>query len=469
MPISPARTAVFDILLQVEREGSYASDLLHSSRYTKLSPADHGLATEIVMGVLRWRSTLDSEIAHFASQKLEKLDIEVLTALRMATYQMVYLDRVPQHAAVHESVELVKQARKRSAAPLVNAVLRKISEHVDWAKNLRCKLGDLDNELRKNPTATSQPEVVVPAQENPNPGVLATLYAHPPWLAERWVNYYGWEAARSICRCDQTIATTALRLPEPADEAELAKAGVILLNGALLKTAARVESGDLTRTAPYHAGRVAIQDEASQLVALLVGKGANILDCCAAPGGKTRIIADRNPEARILAAELHPHRARLLRKLVPAENVEVITGDVRSLSVDLRFDRILADVPCSGTGTLSRNPEIKWRLKPDDLADLHARQFAILQAAMRFLAPGGRLVYSTCSLEREENEDVVEKALAADLSFRVNDCRAELERLRDNNELEWKDLNSLTSGPYLRTIPGVHPCDGFFAAIVEKS
>jgi 16S rRNA (cytosine967-C5)-methyltransferase len=468
MSISPARTAVFDILLQVEQEDSYASELLHSSRYAKLSPADHGLATEIVMGVLRWRSTLDSEIAHFSSQKLEKLDAEILTTLRMAVYQMAYLDRVPQRAAVNESVELVKRARKRSAVPLVNAVLRKISGHVDWAENLRRELYELESELRKGQPVTPQARVLVPAQERPGAGVLANLYSHPAWLVERWVNYYGWEAARSICRSDQTIANTALRLPAPADKADLEKAGVTLLNGELLKTAARVESGDLTHTAPYREGRIAIQDEASQLVALLVGRGTNILDCCAAPGGKTRIIADRNPEAKILAAELHPHRARLLRKLVPAKNVEVITADVLTLPVSRRFDRILADVPCSGTGTLARNPEIKWRLTLDDLADLHARQFAILQAAMQHVAPSGRLVYSTCSMESEENEQVVEKALAADPSFRVFSCRPELERLHAENELAWEDLASLTSGPYLRTIPGFHPCDGFFATILEK-
>ena len=455
MPVSPSRTAAFDVLLQVDREDAYASELLHSSRYAKLSPADHGLATEIVMGVLRWRSTLDREIAQFSSQKLEKLDIEVLTALRMATYQMAYLHRVPQRAAVHESVELVKRARKRSAAPFVNAVLRKASNQTEWAQKLRGVVAELEGE----PRTPEQPPTV---------GNLAAKYSHPAWLVERWMKHYGWKAARNICRYNQTVAATAIRRPAPADEAELEKAGVTLLNGELLKTAARVESGDLNHTVPYREGRIAIQDEASQLVALLVGKGGNILDCCAAPGGKTRIIADRNPGARILAAELHPHRARLLRKLVPARNVEVITADVRALPVSRRFDRVLADVPCSGTGTLASNPEIKWRLKPEDIVDLHSRQLAILQAAMQHVTPGGRLVYSTCSLEREENEDVVEKALAADASSRVISCRSELERLRAENELAWEDLDSFTSGPYLRTIPGIHPCDGFFAAILEK-
>jgi 16S rRNA (cytosine967-C5)-methyltransferase len=211
-----------------------------------------------------------------------------------------------------------------------------------------------------------------------------------------------------------------------------------------------------------------IQDEASQLVSLLVGQGSNILDCCAAPGGKTRTLAQRNPKAKIIATDLHPHRVRTLRKMVTTANVQVIAADARRLPIDTFFDRVLADVPCSGTGTLARNPEIKWRLKPEDLVDLQARQFAILQSAMQRVAPGGRIVYSTCSLEKEENSAVLEKALSFDHSFRVLDCRVELTKLRAQGHLRWEDIDSLTSGPCLRTIPGVHPCDGFFAAILER-
>src|SRR6185312_5336961 len=170
--------------------------------------------------------------------------------------------------------------------------------------------------------------------------------------------------------------------------------------------------GNVTGTRAFVDGRVAIQDEASQLVGLLVGSGERILDCCAAPGGKTRILAAQNPSASIIALELYPHRARLLRKLVPAKNVEVVQSDVSSFKTETSFDRILADVPCSGTGTLAHNPEIKWRLTTEDLTQLSARQFEILEAAFDRVTSGGRLVYSTCSLEPEENEEVVGKALS---------------------------------------------------------
>ena len=455
MPISPARTTAFDILLRVEREQAYTSELLHSAQYQKVSPADHRLATEIVMGVLRWQSSLDSELARFSSQKIEKLDVEVLIALRMAALQLMQLDRVPAHAAVHESVELVKRARKRSAAPFVNALLRKVTNDSRWIEAMRERVASLAGE--------PAPQASLPVE------ALADRYAHPPWLVKRWQHAYGWENLRRILGADQEIPIAAIHLPTPADEAALEKDGVVLLNGELLRQAARVESGDLTRSKAFRSGHVVIQDEGSQLVALLVGRGQRILDCCAAPGGKTRLLAERNPESTITSVELHPHRARLLRRLVPSKNVAVVTADARALPVDQEFDRILADVPCSGTGTLSRNPEIKWRLKPNDLLDLQTRQIAILQSALTKLVPGGMLVYSTCSLEREENEDVITAVLAQAPEFRVVDCRLRLEELHSAGELVWPDVDSLLAGPYLRTLPGVHPCDGFFAAILSKS
>jgi 16S rRNA (cytosine967-C5)-methyltransferase len=203
-----------------------------------------------------------------------------------------------------------------------------------------------------------------------------------------------------------------------------------------------------------------------------VSTGARILDCCAAPGGKTLAIADRNPDATITAVELHPHRARLLQdrlRSAQAKNqIQILTADATLLPTTTPFDRVLADVPCSGTGTLARNPEIKWRLNPDDLPALHQRQRAILRSALAQVAPGGRLIYSTCSLEKEENENVIEEILTEEKSFQLLDCRTELDRLKTAGELNWPDPSSLTSGPYLRTIPGLHPCEGFFAAIVQK-
>jgi 16S rRNA (cytosine967-C5)-methyltransferase len=181
------------------------------------------------------------------------------------------------------------------------------------------------------------------------------------------------------------------------------------------------------------------------------------------------LLARYNPRAKVFATELHPHRARLLRDLNRLPNVHVVAADARRLPFSSTFDLILADVPCSGTGTLSRNPEIKWRLREEDLLDLQSRQIAILKSALAQLAIGGRLVYSTCSLEREENEAVIEAALDGATEFKIADFKGELEQLRQSGELSSSlDIASLLGGPYLRTIPGMQPCDGFFAAMIER-
>jgi 16S rRNA (cytosine967-C5)-methyltransferase len=438
--VSPARLAAFSILLRVERESSYAVELLHSGLLDELSPVDRNLTTEIVMGVLRWRSVLDQTIALLSFTPFRKLDFEVLTALRMGVYQKQFLTKIPTHAAVNETVELVKQARKVSAAGLVNAVMRKVKSAAYDPHALK------SNELE----------------------YLQSGLAHPKWLAERWLALFGNDVAQKICEYDQRIPPTVLRLTSPDDEALLAAEGIQLGTGALMATARTVISGDITATQSFRDGKIAIQDEGSQLVAALVGQGQRILDCCAAPGGKTAAMATHLPEAEIVASELHPHRATLLRRLAPQQNVEVVTADALALPYGADFDRVLVDVPCSGTGTLARNPEIKWKLKPEDLLDLQTRQIAILKASMRYVSPGGRLVYSTCSLEPEENEQVITACLSANFDFKIIPVRAELQRLRRSGELVWENIDKLLSGDFLRTIPGLHPCDGFFAAVMKR-
>jgi 16S rRNA (cytosine967-C5)-methyltransferase len=453
--VSPARAAAFDILLRVEHDSSYAVDLLHSKTYASLTPVDHSLTTELVMGVLRWQSLLDSQISEVSSQPLSRLDLEVLTALRLAVYQLRWLSRIPARAALNESVELVKRARKRSAASFVNAVLRKLAAR-----------------------AQSSAEDSLPMIGGASAEQLALSAAHPQWLVERWMQAYGLDATIQICRHNQSVPVTAIRLRHPEAEEKLCTEGIELAPGAFLASGRRVLHGEITRTSAFRDGWCVIQDEASQLVAALVGRGASVLDCCAAPGGKTLAIADRNARSHITAIDLYLHRARLLRRLVSArdiagnagdDGIRVVVADARQLPFRGSFDRALADVPCSGTGTLSRNPEIKWRLMPKDLSDLQTRQVAILRSAMDRVAAGGRLVYSTCSLEREENEDVVERAVEEGSPFRVLDCRDELAKLKEEGELVWEDFPTLTRGPYLRTLPGIHPSDGFFAAILERT
>ncbi len=441
MPVSPARNFAYDILIRVERDGSYASELLNSPRMDTLSREDRALTYELVMSTLRWQSELDARIAKYSSQKVCRLDGEVRVALRLGACQMAHLERIPAHAAVHESVELVKQSGKRSAVPYANAVLRKL------AANAKAPV--------VNAEAGSLPE-------------LAVEFAHPEWMVARWIDMYGYNAARAVCAANQHAPGSALRLCTTDAEEELLEAGIRIAPGALLTGARRLIAGDLAHSIPFRDHHVAVQDEASQLVAALVGEGARILDCCAAPGGKTAAIAARNPGAQITAVEVHEHRARGLKERVAAMNVKVLTGNVAAMEFAEKFDRVLADVPCSGTGTLAGNPEIKWRLKADDLRGLKDLQLSILRSAAAALAPGGRLVYSTCSLEAEEGEEVVEQVLCGQDALTVIPCERVLEELKSSGELAWAEPQGLVRGRFLRTFPGIHPCDGFFAAVLQR-
>ncbi len=320
--MSPAREIAFRVLKRVHG-GGYATDLL---RREQGDARDLALAESITLGCLRYQSQLDFLIEHFSGRKQLKLDEEVRIALRMGIFQLRYLDRIPAHAAVTESVELVKKAHKRSAAGFVNAVLRKVNRKpVAWPDR-------------------------------------ATELSIPAWMLERWDQQYGEQAATAIARA---------ALEEP-----------------------------VTATNPQ-TGRQ--QDPGAQsIVPLLeIEPGMSVLDLCAAPGNKTAQILALG--ARTVACD------RYLKRLadVPPQAERVVLNAAETLPFSAKFERILVDAPCSGTGTLDRNPEIKWRLRPEDLPRFAALQRQILQNALAQLQPEGRLVYATCSLEREENEEIV--------------------------------------------------------------
>jgi 16S rRNA (cytosine967-C5)-methyltransferase len=308
---------------------------------------------------------------------------------------------------------------------------------------------------------------------------LALSQAHPAWMVERWVKFFGLEAARTICRHGQSQPVLTVRLASPAVEVELAQAGIGLQRGELLAAARAVVSGDITETAAFREGRVRLQDEGSQLVAELASENPNqkekrILDSCAAPGGKTLILAERNPEARIVACESSAPRLDQLRKRLAGlgPRVECRLADATTLTEDAAYDLVLADVPCGGTGTLGRNPEIRHRLRPEDLTRQAERQRAILAAALLSVRPGGRVLYSTCSLEPEENEQVVAAVLAATPNARPVPLEARIEDLLGEGILTAPGAErlrgSITPEGHLRLLPGAFHTDGFFICVLER-
>jgi 16S rRNA (cytosine967-C5)-methyltransferase len=450
--ISPARKAAFEILLAVERGRGHSDELLRGAAMTGLSDADRHLATTLVLGVLRWQIRLDHAIRPLLKRPNAKLDDEVLIALRLGTFQLMHLDRVPAHAAIDESVELAKLAGHRFASGMVNAVLRRLRG--------------------------------APGSEPLDKGVagLALAQAHPLWMVDRWANFYGMETARAICRHGQTQPPLSIRLERTQDDAELAEAGIQLEPGSLLTHARIVKSGDVAATKAFRSGRVRIQDEGSQLIGEIAGARVdlhqiqeNILDLCAAPGGKTLILAERNPKAHIVACEASAKRFEPLRERLTryADRIECRHGDATGLCEESIYNLVLADVPCSGTGTLGRNPEIRHRLKLEDLARQAERQRAILKAAIRAATPGGHIVYSTCSLEPEENEQVISAVLAETTDASQVSLAPRIEALLCTGILTANGAEhlhaSLTPEGALRLLPGALPTDGFFVALIERT
>ncbi len=411
MGVSPARRAAYRVLKRVETDRGYSSELLHASvELGEMSARDRALATEIVLGSLRWQGALDDLLTRAARRPAEKLDPEVLIALRIGAYQLRYLERVPARAAVSESVELVKQARKRSAMGLVNAVLRRLPDR-----------GPEDRE-----------------QE----------LAHPAWLVERWRQTYGEDTTKGILQFDQALPQTYLRLNFrfPAEETleQLAQEGVET-QPTEVPTCRRVLSGRPAATGCFREGRIRIQDLGSQTIIPLLdlAPGQRFLDVCAAPGGKTyQALETAAPNFRAVAADCHMHRLGTMRRLETCPVSLVVLDGEADLPFRVPFDRILVDAPCSGTGTLARNPEIKWRLRPKDLADLAGKQKTMLDRALDALAPDGIVVYSTCSLEPEENRQVIEAVL--------------------------RERTHLATDAYLERVPGREESDGFFACRIVR-
>ena len=459
MATSPARRDAFEILRRVELEGAYAAVLL-----TNLDPGmrddDRALCHELVLGVLRRQLWLDCVIEHFAKRSGDKIDLPVKLALRLGLYQLRFLSRIPPSAAVNESVNLVRAAGLRSAGSFANAVLRAATREPDF-----------------DPTAG-----LGGAAEK-----LSIETSHPLWLIGRWIVAFGFEETVALAHANNEPAPVAFRFtPRRKDTKQIidelestgARVSSSKIAPAAWRVGVRTRSGsdgimnsrvlsDRASRMPAllrelaRAGLIYLQDEASQLVAHLLGAqpGDRVLDACAAPGSKTTHLAALAPGALIVAGDLHAQRLRTLNELAKQQGADNITAVACDATRRLpfaggSFDRVLVDAPCSGTGTLRRNPEIRWRLAPADIENLAEKQSQILANASAVVRVGGRLVYSTCSVEPEENEQVIENFLNEHEGFRraLLDVPADLE----------------TKNGAVRTWPHHHNTEGFFVVALER-
>jgi 16S rRNA (cytosine967-C5)-methyltransferase len=420
--VSPARACAFRVIRRVFEEGAYADRALHGEA-TGLSARDRALATTLAYGTVQRRATLDHVIAAFCSRAVTKLDPPVLAALRLGVFQLVFLDGVAAHAAVNESVELVKR-EQRGGAQLVNAVLRRAS------RDGRALVADLDDG---------------------DPAGAALLHSVPEWLASLWWEELGAESARALLRTVNRPAESALRVNTLVADVDSVRdalpvgAAVDPPDGLVLDGPFDVFGSEL-----FTSGAVMPQSRGSMSVARLLApeSGDRVLDLCAAPGGKTTHLAALiGGEGSVLAVERHPGRAAALERTcrrMRADCVSVVVADAASRSfVDAPFDRVLVDPPCSGLGTLQSRPDIRWRVQPESIPELASIQARILRAGAAATAPGGTLVYSVCTISRAEGPDIVARLLEDDPGLALVSSR--------------------------QLLPDVDSTDGFFIAVVCRT
>jgi len=441
--VSPARRTAFEILRRVDEEGAFAAPLL-AAPGEELSAGDRALCHELVLGVLRRQLWLDKILEHYAGREAASLDAPVRLALRLGLYQLRFLTRVPARAAVNESVNLAHAARLRSAAPFINAVLRRATRERDY-----------------DPTSVAHDII----------GKISIETSHPAWLVERWASSFGVEEAYAFARANNQPAPVSFRINVlRADGAAtigcLREAGVEVLPSRVAPDAWRIAgaggSSAMLRELSGE-GLIYLQDEASQLIAHVVGARAceRVLDVCAAPGSKTTHVAALALDgASVVACDLYEHRLRVVEESSARQGLQSIRTVILDAEAGLpfpceSFDRALVDAPCSGTGTLRHNPEIRWRIKPEDIESLAAKQRRILSQAARALRRGGRLVYSTCSVESEENEAIVAEFLQSHGDFRQVRVAPAPDAI-------------LTATGAGRTWPHRDNVDGFFVAALEK-
>jgi 16S rRNA (cytosine967-C5)-methyltransferase len=450
--IAPARIAAYEILSAVSAGNADLPTAIALARGGLHDDRDRALAAEIASGVQRWRAALDHLIVEFSTRAISRLDPEIVEILRLSAYQLLHLTRVPASAVVDDAVNLAGRVGKRSASGFVNAVLRTISRRRD-----------------------SLPLPPRPADPNDRAAVLdyfSITLSHPRWLAARWLDRLGFDAAEAWQQFNNapgpvTLRANRLRMTPEELVDKLAATRCLVHPAAFAPDGLIVDEGYPLRSTGLDEGWFVVQDEASQLVTLLAGEHPppRVLDTCASPGGKTTALAAAmGGRGLLVASDLRERRVNLLRRTVAAAgaaNVRIVQADLLTpLPFVSEFDCVLLDAPCSGLGTLRRDPDIRWRRGESDLPSLAARELTMLQHAAEMVAPGGRLIYATCSSEPEENEGIVDAFLAMTPAFAAMHAGQTHPKLADT---------LIDSRGHLRTQPHLHRLEAFFGAVFART
>jgi len=440
--VAPARRIAFKVLQKVAQEKANATILLDSHfRRKSISKVDRHLTTQLVYGTLRWQNRLDYIISRYSHIPFAKIDEPLIILLRTAIYQILFLDRIPESAAVSDAVELSKKFGHRGHTAFANALLRKICQQRD--------------------------SITLPsAKQSPKDYLIFTL-SHPQWLVERWCNRWGYDITEKMLKANNREApiyarVNTLKISKKALQEKLKGEGVDTKDCLSVPNCIMLKKLHLWESESFKKGYFYILDAASQIIALLLAPQKNqiILDACAAPGGKTACTAfNVDQQGKIIANDLYWNRIKELKRNLKRLAIScafIVQSDmVKNSSFKPTFDRILVDAPCSSLGRIRRAHEIKWNRSPEDISKISQKQLLLLKKASDVLKPGGLLVYSVCSLEKEENEEVIYSFLENNKSFHLISSKQYLP----------PSLRELVdSDGFLRTYPHKHNTDGFFAA-----
>ena len=440
-----ARDIALDVLNRVDEHRSYSNlELRHVLDAADLSPQDAGLVTELVYGTIQRRLTLDFVLSHFVGNK--KIQTWVRNLLRLSLYQIRFLDRIPERAAVHEAVEIAKRRGHQGISAMVNGVLR--------------------NALRNPVVWEKKPQGDVARQ-------ISVAYSHPEWLVRQWLKVYGEETTKAICEANNlpphpSIRVNRLKTTREELLARLREEGQVAQPSALSPDGILLAGGNAAQSDWFRQGYCTVQDESSMLVALAVAPqpGMRVLDACAAPGGKTTHLAERmDNRGEIVANDVHPHKRDLIAGTASRLGLTIVKPTVGD-ALDLpqknlgSFDRILLDAPCSGFGVIRRKPDLKWNKTAEDVKEIAKLQYQLLAGLSEMLAKDGRLVYSTCTIEPAENQEIVHRFVKEHPEFTIDTTLGD--------DLPGAARELVDSSGCLQILPHHFESDGFFIARLKR-